>query len=103
MLFVKKLTISVLAVLLLCLTSCGMDVHTHSESAWRYNENGHWKMVECDRNDCAIADEVYDFDVHSDDDQDMICDICEYLLKKDVVFILTEDDTITEAVFEKKQ
>ena len=44
--------------LILLLSACNLE-HNHSKSDWRYSETHHWRVPECDRENCAIEDIVY--------------------------------------------
>ena len=114
--------------LLLCFTACSFNLHTHIKSEWKYNNNEHWKIQECDEDNCRINDEIYDFGVHVDDDNDSLCDVCSYLINnegEDTSFndesnipsindnddtsatdeddVILENNILKEAIFEKKQ
>ena len=109
----KLITIFTIVVLsVLCFASCTVSEHNHTKSDWKYSETEHWRVPECDKESCTIEDEVYDFGVHVDDNNDTLCDICGYQLKKtntpssddnDTSTTQPSDDTITESKFEKQQ
>ena len=117
----KLITIFSIAILsVLCFASCTVSEHNHTKSDWKYSETEHWRVPECDKENCVLEDEVYDLGTHIDDNNDVLCDVCGYQLTKtdtpssnaddtstippsDDTQTLPTDDTITESKFEKKQ
>lgn len=75
----KILFYIVLMFSLLILFGCGIN-HQHTKSDWKYNETEHWRVPECDRENCNVEEVVYDFGKHIDDNLDSRCDICDYLI-----------------------
>lgn len=68
--------ISVLC-LILCLCACDLK-HEHAPGEWKYTESEHWRLPECDRENCAVEDVVYDYGTHVDQNTDGVCDECGY-------------------------
>ena len=60
------------------LASCDIFKHEHTKSDWRYSEIEHWRVPECNRKNCVLEDEVYDFGQHVDENDDNACDVCGY-------------------------
>ena len=118
----KLITIFSIAILsVLCFASCTVSEHNHTKSDWKYSETEHWRVPECEKENCVLEDEVYDLGTHIDDNNDVLCDICGYQLKKtdtpssddndtsttqpsdDDTQTPPSDHTITESKFEKQQ
>ena len=77
----KLLALCLTAVLCLCcLASCVATIpHAHTEGdVWEYNENQHWKPINCVFNICEINIVSYE---HVDENNDGVCDVCGYLAK----------------------
>ena len=78
----KKLLALCLTVVLClcCLASCVSIIpHAHTEGdVWEYNENQHWKPINCVFNICEINIVSYE---HVDENNDGVCDVCGYLAK----------------------
>ena len=77
----KLLALCLTAVLCLCcLASCVSIIpHAHTEGdVWEYNENQHWKPINCVFNICEINIVSYE---HVDENNDGVCDVCGYLAK----------------------
>ncbi len=73
-----KKTISamfVAACLIACLCACDLK-HEHMPGEWKYSGTEHWRLPECDREYCAVEDNVYDWGSHVDDDANLVCDVC---------------------------
>ncbi len=51
--------------------------HTYDTSKWMTDEAEHWHAASCEH-----ADERIDVGEHIDDDENEICDVCEYVLHK---------------------
>ena len=62
--------------------ACDGGKHEHTPSAWKYSETHHWRIPECNRDDCAVEDVVYDLGPHIDEDSDYYCDVCGYAMPK---------------------
>jgi hypothetical protein len=71
------LTLSVM-LCLGCLGACDSFGHEHVKGEWRHSETEHWRLPECDREDCVVEDVVYDLGNHVDDDLDHVCDDCRF-------------------------
>ena len=95
----KKYLFIMLTMLILLLSACNLE-HNHSKSDWRYSETHHWRVPECDRENCSIEDIVYDYGEHVDENNDDICDVCNYSLTKGTVNNNLEDKII-EAYIKK--
>lgn len=72
----KKYLLIILTMFILMLTSCNLE-HKHT-SQWHYSETEHWRVLVCDRGTCLMDQEGYDFGDHIDENDDKICDICNY-------------------------
>lgn len=51
--------------------------HTYDTSKWMTDEDNHWHAASCEH-----SDERIDAGEHIDDDENEICDVCEYVLHK---------------------
>ena len=60
--------------------ACDGGKHEHTPSAWKYSETHHWRIPECDREDCAVEDVVWDLGEHENKDADLFCDVCGYAM-----------------------
>ena len=60
--------------------ACDGGKHEHTPSAWKYSETHHWRIPECDREDCAVEDVVWDLGEHENMDADLFCDVCGYAM-----------------------
>ncbi len=75
----KKLLCVVIFALCLMLYLCACDLqHEHARGEWRYTESEHWRLPECDRENCAVEDVVYDLGAHVDQNTDGVCEVCGY-------------------------
>ena len=86
----KRYLFIILTMFILLLTSCNLE-HKHTKSDWRYSETEHWRVPECDRENCVVEDVVYDFGKHVDENTDEICDVCNYSFAKGTVNNNLED------------
>lgn len=75
----KKLFFVIIGILclILCLCACNFK-HEHTPGEWKYSESEHWRLPECDRENCAVPDVVYDYGPHVDQNADGACDVCGY-------------------------
>ena len=81
--------------LLLCATSCDLNLnaHTHTMSDWKFNGATHWRVQECNVTNCTTAQGVYDVEPHVNGNDDDFCDVCGYKVKKSNIESPKEDDT----------
>ncbi|MBQ8296054.1 MAG: leucine-rich repeat domain-containing protein [Clostridia bacterium] len=73
------------------LASCDSLKHKHTMSDWRYNETEHWRQLVCGRDDCIVQAEVHDYGEHIDENEDDICDVCNF--EYEFIFKLTANET----------
>ncbi|MBQ7363629.1 MAG: hypothetical protein IJW48_04155 [Clostridia bacterium] len=74
----KLLALSLALILIFCSTSCDLSEHKHTKSGWKYTETEHWRVLECNRDNCVLEQEAYDLGNHNDENSDNICDVCGY-------------------------
>lgn len=75
----KKYLLIGLIMFILLLASCNL-AHKHKKSQWYYNDIEHWRVYECEEDN----QEVFDLGKHIDENNDNLCDICNYYLSKEI-------------------
>ena len=53
----KLITIlSIVILSVLCFASCTVSEHNHTKSDWKYSETEHWRVSECDKENCVLEE-----------------------------------------------